>query len=101
MRKSEHMRSRSSPEDRLPRASRRPSRPQSLEVGLALAGGGPLGITYEIGAVNALAEALDGVDFARLGVYVGVSAGSAVASGLANGISPREICRVFVEGESP
>jgi len=97
MRKSEDMRSRSSPEERLPQASR----PRSTDVGLALAGGGPLGITYEIGAVNALAEALDGVDFAGLGVYVGVSAGSAIASGLANGISPREICRVFVEGESP
>jgi predicted acylesterase/phospholipase RssA len=30
-----------------------------------------------------------------------VSAGSVVAAGLANGISPREICGLFVEGESP
>src|SRR6187549_708472 len=67
------------------------------EVGLALAGGGPLGITYEIGALNALAESLEGVDFTALGVYVGVSAGSVVAAGLANGIGPREICRLFVE----
>jgi predicted acylesterase/phospholipase RssA len=34
-------------------------------------------------------------------VYVGVSAGSVVAAGLANGIAPREICGLFVEGESP
>jgi predicted acylesterase/phospholipase RssA len=68
-------------------------------VGLALAGGGPLGVTYEIGALNALAESLDGIDFTNLGVYVGVSAGSVLASGLANGIPPREICRLFIEGE--
>ena len=70
------------------------------DIGLALAGGGPLGVTYEIGALNALSEALEGVDFTRLGVYVGVSAGSVLASGLANGITPREICRLFIEGES-
>lgn len=69
------------------------------DLGLALAGGGPLGVTYEIGALNALAESLDGVDFTGLGVYVGVSAGSVLASGLANGIAPREICRLFIEGE--
>jgi predicted acylesterase/phospholipase RssA len=70
-------------------------------IGLALAGGGPLGITYEIGALNALAESLEGLDFAALDVYVGVSAGSVISAGLANGITPREICRLFVEGESP
>lgn len=95
------MRSRSSISADVRHASLAVARPKNGDVGLALAGGGPLGITYEIGAVNALAESLDGVDFAHLGVYVGVSAGSAVAAGLANGISPREICRLFVEGESP
>jgi predicted acylesterase/phospholipase RssA len=79
---------------------RRSLAPEGARVGLALAGGGPLGITYEIGALNALAESLDGIDFTQLDVYVGVSAGSAVAAGLANGISPRDICRLFVEGES-
>ena len=43
------------------------------ELGLALAGGGPLGVTYEIGALNALAESLEGINFAGLGVYVGVT----------------------------
>src|SRR5262245_56875703 len=71
------------------------------DLGLALAGGGPLGVTYEIGALNALAESLEGVDFTQMGVYVGVSAGSVVAAGLANGISPRDICRLFVEAEEP
>jgi len=70
------------------------------DLGLALAGGGPLGVTYEIGALNALAESLQGINFTGLGVYVGVSAGSVLASGLANGITPREICRLFIEGEA-
>src|SRR4030095_1933483 len=38
-------------------------------VGLALAGGGPLGGIYEIGALLALAEALGSVDLYRLGVF--------------------------------
>ncbi len=69
-------------------------------IGLALAGGGPLGITYEIGAVHALAEALEGVDLNDLMVYVGVSAGAVVASSLANQITPAQMCRIFVRNES-
>ena len=57
--------------------------------GIALAGGGPLGAIWEIGALVALDEALVGIDFADCDVYVGVSSGSFVAAGLANGISPR------------
>ncbi len=43
--------------------------------GLALAGGGPLGGIYEVGALIALADSLDGIDFNELDVYVGVSSG--------------------------
>ena len=57
-------------------------------VGLALAGGGPLGGIYEVGALIALADSLDGLDFNSLDVYVGVSSGGYVAAALANGISP-------------
>jgi predicted acylesterase/phospholipase RssA len=67
-------------------------------IALALAGGGPLGAIYEIGALCALDEALDGVDFTRLDHYVGVSAGGFIAAALANGMSPREICASFIEG---
>lgn len=69
-------------------------------IGLALAGGGPLGIIYEIGALLALEEALEGVEFNNLDVYVGVSAGAVVASGLANGFSAAKLCRVFIRTES-
>ncbi|HET9822298.1 MAG TPA: patatin-like phospholipase family protein [Burkholderiaceae bacterium] len=68
-------------------------------IGLALAGGGPLGAIYEIGALCALDEALEGLDLRRLDGYVGVSAGGFIAAGLANGISPRELCAAFIEND--
>lgn len=66
------------------------------KIGLALAGGGPLGGIYEIGALLALNEAIAGLDFADVDVYVGVSAGSFVAATLANGISVEEMGRLLV-----
>ena len=62
-------------------------------IGLALAGGGPQGAIYEIGALRALEEALDGPPLHELDVYVGVSAGAFVGSCLANGITTEELCR--------
>lgn len=69
-------------------------------IGLALAGGGPLGAVYELGALSALAEALEGIDFNALDVYVGVSAGGFIVAGLANGLSPRKLAALFVENEA-
>jgi NTE family protein len=68
-------------------------------VGLALAGGGPVGAVYEIGALRALDEAVDGLDLNDLQVYVGVSAGSLVASFLANGMSTAYLVRILAEHE--
>ena len=70
------------------------------KVALALAGGGPLGAIYEIGALCALDESLIGLDLNRLVHYVGVSAGGFIAAGLANGMSPRELCAIFIENGS-
>jgi NTE family protein len=78
---------------RRPRASARKPR-----IGLALAGGGPLGAIYEIGALAALTESLS-LDFNEADVFVGVSAGGFIAAALANGITPHEMSRVFIEGE--
>jgi NTE family protein len=69
-------------------------------VGLALAGGGPLGGIYEVGALLALSESLDGVDFNGLDVYVGVSSGGFVAAALANGISPAQMYRLFIDDDA-
>lgn len=70
------------------------------KIALALAGGGPLGAIYEIGALCALDESLDGLDFTRLHHYVGVSAGGFIAAGLANNMSPRELCAMFILNDS-
>ena len=81
-------------------ASRRRVSPRSRPgsgIGLALAGGGPLGGIYEVGALIALADSLDGIDFNRLDVYVGVSSGGFVVASLANGISPSQMYRLFID----
>lgn len=75
------------------------TRPRRPRIGLALAGGGPLGAIYEIGALSALTEALEGLDFNCVDVYVGVSAGGFVAAGLVNGFTPHQMSRIFIEGE--
>lgn len=72
---------------------------RSGHVGLALAGGGPEGAVYEIGVLRALDEALEGVDFNRLPVYVGVSAGAFISANLANGITPAQNVRAIVKHE--
>ncbi len=83
-----------------PRA-KRAGRRKPPRIGLAVAGGGPLGAIYEIGALCALDDALEGLDFNALQGYVGVSSGGFIASGLANGMSPRELCDAFIENTGP
>ena len=56
-----------------------------------------MGAIYEIGALCALEEAMVGVDFTALQGYVGVSAGGFIAAGLANGMTPRQLCTAFIE----
>lgn len=68
-------------------------------IGLALAGGGPEGSIYEIGAVRALDEALDGIDLNDLQIYVGVSAGAFISACLANNLSTAQMCRAIVKNE--
>jgi len=81
------------------RSSRRDSRRGPPRIGLALAGGGPLAAVYEIGALAALAEAVEGLDLNDAQIYVGVSAGGIIAAGLANGVTPRQMCRLFIESD--
>ncbi|HET7449915.1 MAG TPA: patatin-like phospholipase family protein [Gaiellaceae bacterium] len=68
-------------------------------IGLSLAGGGPAGAIYEIGALWALQESLDGLDLAALRCYVGVSAGALLAACLANGMSADLLARI-IHGEA-
>ncbi|HQW82495.1 MAG TPA: patatin-like phospholipase family protein [Pseudomonadota bacterium] len=65
-------------------------------IGLAVAGGGPIGGMYELGALRAMDEAMDGLDMTGLDVYVGVSSGAFLAAGLANRLDTAEMCRIFL-----
>ena len=69
------------------------------KIGIALAGGGPLGGIYEVGACVALEEAVDGLDTTQADIYVGVSAGSFIAALLANGFGPRRLARILLGNE--
>lgn len=71
----------------------------SPKIGLALAGGGLEGAIYEIGALRALDEALDGFDFNDAHIYVGVSAGAFLAACLANNLTTAQMCRAIVSTE--
>ena len=69
------------------------------QIGLALAGGGLEGAVYEVGALRALDEALEGIDFNDLHVYVGVSAGAFISANLANGLTTAQMVRAIVKHE--
>ena len=81
---------------RVPSSTRGRRRPRP-GIGLALAGGGPLGGIYEVGALLALSDSLAGLRFDDLDVYVGVSSGSYIAAAMANGLSPAQMYRLFIE----
>ncbi|HEX5725813.1 MAG TPA: patatin-like phospholipase family protein, partial [Longimicrobiaceae bacterium] len=66
------------------------------KIGLALAGGVLEGGFYEIGVLCALEDAVEGLDFTRAGVYVGVSSGAVITSLLANGVRPRTLSRAIL-----
>src|SRR2546428_2078048 len=60
---------------------------------LALAGGGVIGGMYEVGVITAIEERLNGAS--GFDIYVGCSAGSVVASLLANGVRASDIYRII------
>lgn len=73
------------------------NRTSGPRIALALAGGGPLGAIYEVGALCALDDCLQGLDLNACDHYVGVSAGGFIAAALANGLRPRQICDAFID----
>lgn len=71
-------------------------------MALALAGGGFTGYLFEIGALTAFDDLFDdGFSIKDFDLYVGVSAGAATASLLANGVQPEEILVANLSGERP
>ena len=66
------------------------------KIGLALAGGVLEGGFYEVGVLCALEDAIEGLDFTRADVYVGVSSGAVITSLLAAGVTPRTLSRAIL-----
>ena len=60
-----------------------------------------MGAIYEIGALCALDDCLSGLQVNHCSHYVGVSAGGFIAAGLANGLTPRQMCRAFIDASDP
>jgi NTE family protein len=75
---------------RRPRRRKKPSK-----TALVLGGGGFTGGVYEIGALRALDLLAVNSTVNNFDVYVGTSAGSFVASMLANGVTPEEMMQVI------
>jgi predicted acylesterase/phospholipase RssA len=69
-------------------------RREQPRIALALGGGGVIGGMYEVGALAALEERLNGSG-RGFDVYIGCSAGSVVASLLANGVRAADLYRVL------
>lgn len=70
---------------------------QRSKRALVLAGGGVAGAVYEIGALRAINDLLVGESVNDFDIFVGTSAGSIVASGLAHGLNPQELLQA-IEG---
>src|SRR3954454_7522696 len=74
---------------------RRRGRKRPSKTALVLGGGGFTGGVYEIGALRALDLLAVNSTVTNFDVYVGTSAGSFVASMLANGVTPDEMMQVL------
>ncbi len=85
-----------------PRARSAARRPRRSKTALVLGGGGFTGGVYEIGALRAIDLLSVNRTVNQFDVYVGTSAGSFVASAVANGVTPEEMMRVISrQGPTP
>jgi predicted acylesterase/phospholipase RssA len=74
--------------------------PARNKTALVLAGGGIMGAAYEIGCLTALDRLFaPGFNTRRFDIYVGVSAGSVIATLIANRISPSGLFRAIDNNE--
>ncbi|MFO0617277.1 MAG: patatin-like phospholipase family protein [Polyangiaceae bacterium] len=72
-------------------------RAESANIALSLPGGGLAGSLYQVGALAALEDALEGVRARGFSLYVGQSGGSIVAACLAGGIPSDRLYRALLD----
>src|SRR5262245_7124659 len=68
-----------------------------VKVALCLPGGGVTGAMYQIGALSALEDALEGIDARSFDLYVGTSSGATVAAALAGGLPVQRLYRALLD----
>lgn len=75
---------------------------RSARLALALAGGGFTGYLFEVGAMTSLDDLFDDSFTSNdFDIYIGVSAGAALAALLAQGVKPEEIFETNLSGKRP
>ena len=66
-------------------------------LALCLPGGGVTGGLYQIGALAALEDTLEGLDARGFDLYVGTSSGATVAAALAGGLPVQRLYRALLD----
>ncbi len=69
---------------------------EGLKIALCLPGGGVTGGMYQIGALSALEDSLEGLDVRTFHLYLGVSSGATVATAIAGGIPVQRLYRALL-----
>lgn len=69
----------------------------SRKIALCLGGGGVTGAMYQIGALAALEDSVEGLQADELDLYVGSASGASVAAALAGGRSVQRIYRAILD----
>ena len=69
----------------------------SVRIGLCLPGGGAGGAMFQIGALAALEDTLEGFEAGRFDVYVASSGGASVAAAVASGLDVQRMYRAFLD----
>ena len=71
--------------------------PPRAKIALCLPGGGATGAMFQIGALAAFEDAVEGVEVNGFDFYVGSSGGASVAAALAGGLPVQRIYRAFLD----
>ena len=69
----------------------------TAKIALCLPGGGASGAIFQIGALAAIEDTLEGADAGGFALYVGSSGGASVAAALAGGLPVQRIYRAFLD----